>query len=130
MLLALIRSWTDPPELCSYSQTATAWEFMERSALVIWGGLASSEIGTVWAHDVQGIIGEEPTWWWNPLSFVTDTETAEKLADVFLASATDAGAKQDAYFESDSKRLLSHLFFAAAVGRRPITDVFAWAQDP
>ncbi|MCG2968963.1 hypothetical protein KZ292_27350, partial [Escherichia coli] len=64
------------------------------------------------------------------LSFITDMETAEKLADVFLASATDAGAKQDAYFESDGKRLLSHLFFAAAVGQRPITDVFAWAQDP
>lgn len=89
-----------------------------------------ARVGTVWVHDVQGIIGEEPSWWWNPLSFVTDMETAEKLADVFLASATDAGAKQDAYFESDGKRLLSHLFFAAAVGQRPITDVFAWAQDP
>ncbi|MGP9543092.1 type IV secretory system conjugative DNA transfer family protein, partial [Glutamicibacter sp. AOP5-B1-3] len=89
-----------------------------------------ARVGTVWVHDVQGIIGEEPSWWWNPLSFVTDMETAEKLADVFLASATDAGAKQDAYFESDGKRLLSHLFFAAAAGRRPITDVFAWAQDP
>jgi len=89
-----------------------------------------ARVGTVWVHDVQGIIGEEPSWWWNPLSFVTDMETAEKLADVFLASATDAGAKQDAYFESDGKRLLSHLFFAAAVGQCPITDVFAWAQDP
>ncbi|ALQ32550.1 conjugal transfer protein TraG [Arthrobacter sp. YC-RL1] len=89
-----------------------------------------ARVGAVWVHDVQGIIGEEPSWWWNPLSFVTDMETAEKLADVFLASATDAGAKQDAYFESDGKRLLAHLFFAAAVGRRPITDVFAWAQDP
>ncbi|MGP4992026.1 type IV secretory system conjugative DNA transfer family protein [Glutamicibacter ardleyensis] len=89
-----------------------------------------ARVGTVWVHDVQGIIGEEPSWWWNPLSFVSDMESAEKLADVFLASATDAGAKQDAYFESDGKRLLSHLFFAAAVGKRPITDVFTWAQDP
>lgn len=55
-------------------------------------------------------------------------ETAEKLADVFVSSATDAGAKQDAYFESDGKRLLAHLLFAAAVGHRPITDVFSWAQ--
>ena len=89
-----------------------------------------ARVGTVWVHDVQGIIGEERSWWWNPLSFVTDMETAEKLADVFVSSATDAGAKQDAYFESDGKRLLSHLFFAAAVGQRPITDVFMWAQDP
>lgn len=89
-----------------------------------------ARVGTVWVHDVQGIIGEERSWWWNPLSFVIDLETAEKLADVFVSSATDAGAKQDAYFESDGKRLLSHLFFAAAVGQRPITDVFMWAQDP
>lgn len=89
-----------------------------------------ARVGTVWVHDVQGIIGEERSWWWNPLSFVIDMETAEKLADVFVSSATDAGAKQDAYFESDGKRLLSHLFFAAAVGQRPITDVFMWAQDP
>lgn len=89
-----------------------------------------TRVGTVWAHDGQGLIGEEPSWWWNPPSSVTDMETAGQLADVFLASATDAGAKQDAYSESDGKRLLSHLLFAATVGRRPITDVFGWAQDP
>lgn len=89
-----------------------------------------SRKGTVWVHDVQSIIGEEPDWWWNPLSFVRDMERAEALTDIFISSASTAGAKQDAYFESDGKRLLSHMFFAAAVGRRPITDVFTWAQDP
>lgn len=89
-----------------------------------------ARVGTVWVHDVQGIIGEEPSWWWNPLSFVTDMKTAVKLADVFIASETSAGAKSDAYFESDGKRLLSHFLFAAAIANRPITDVFAWAQDP
>lgn len=86
--------------------------------------------GVVWVHDVQGIIGEEPTWWWNPLSFVTSMERAEMLADIFVSSATSAGATQDAYFESDGRRLLSMMFYAAAVGERPITDVFTWAQDP
>lgn len=89
-----------------------------------------SEKGVVWVHDVQGIIGEDPDWWWNPLSFVTDMERAEALTDVFISSATTAGASQDAYFESDGKRLLSHMFYAAAVAGRPITDVFRWAQDP
>ncbi|MFC7403439.1 type IV secretory system conjugative DNA transfer family protein [Citricoccus sp. GCM10030269] len=86
--------------------------------------------GVVWVHDVQGIIGEEPTWWWNPLSFVTSMERAEMLADIFVSSATSAGASQDAYFESDGRRLLSMMFYAAAVASRPITDVFTWAQDP
>lgn len=39
--------------------------------------------GSVRVHDVQAIIGEEPSWFWNPLTFVRDMETAEKLADVF-----------------------------------------------
>lgn len=89
-----------------------------------------ARVGTVWVHDVQGIIGEEPTWWWNPLSFVPDMKAAFKLADVFITSETSAGAKSDAYFESDGKRLLSHFLFAAAIANRPITDVFTWAQDP
>lgn len=91
---------------------------------------ARSEKGVVWVHDVQGIIGEPPSWWWNPLSFVTSMERAEALTDVFVTSATSVGAKSDAYFESDGKRLLSHMFYAAAVARRPVTDVFRWAQDP
>ncbi|GAA2559296.1 hypothetical protein HD598_002741 [Neomicrococcus aestuarii] len=86
--------------------------------------------GVVWVHDVQNIIGEEPSWWWNPLSFVDSMEAAETLTDVFISSATDAGAKQDAYFESDGKRLLSHMLFAASIAGQPITDVFTWAQDP
>lgn len=89
-----------------------------------------SRTGVVWVHDVQGIIGEEPTWWWNPLSFVTGMERAEMLADIFVTSATSAGATQDAYFESDGRRLLSMMFYAAAVGDRPITDVHLWAQNP
>lgn len=89
-----------------------------------------SRKGVVWVHDVQSIIGEEPNWWWNPLSFVRDMERAEALSDIFISSSSNASAKQDGYFESDGKRLLSHMFFAAAVGKRPITDVFTWAQDP
>lgn len=89
-----------------------------------------SRKGVVWVHDAQNIIGEEPSWWWNPLSFVRDMERAEALTDIFISSASSAGAQQDAYFESDGKRLLSHMFFAAARANKPITDVFTWAQDP
>ena len=89
-----------------------------------------AEKGVVWVHDVQDIIGEPPTWWWNPLSFVQDMETAEKLADIFITSATTAGARQDAYFESAGKETLSRLLFAASLGDRSITDVFRWANNP
>jgi hypothetical protein len=86
--------------------------------------------GNAWVHDVQDIIGEPPVWWWNPLSFVVDYETAAKLADIFITSATDAGSTQDAYFKGAAKETLTRLFLAAAVAGRPITDVFEWSNNP
>lgn len=85
--------------------------------------------GLVWVYDVQGLIGEPPTWWWNPLSYVRDVETADQLTDLFITSATSAGAKQDAYFSSAAKSVLSALVLAAAAGGRPITDVLTWVYD-
>ena len=89
-----------------------------------------SEQGVVWVHDVQGIIGEPADWWWNPLSFVKDMETAEKLTGIFQSSVESADSKQDAYFSSAGRETLSRLFLAAALDKRPITDVFRWANNP
>ncbi|PRZ11775.1 type IV secretory system conjugative DNA transfer family protein [Nesterenkonia sandarakina] len=86
--------------------------------------------GQVWVHDVQGIIGESPSWFWNPLSFVEDIESAEKLADTFVSSATSAARPADGYFESDGKRLLSYLLLAAAVAEVSVDEVYNWANDP
>ena len=85
--------------------------------------------GLVWVHDVQGLIGEKPTWWWNPLSYVTNVETADELTDLLISSATDAGSRQDAYFASAGRQVLSAMLLAAAVGQRPITDVLTWLYD-
>ena len=38
-----------------------------------------AEAGPVWVFDPQGIALEQPTWWWNPLSYVTDEVRAAKL---------------------------------------------------
>lgn len=89
-----------------------------------------SDRGVVWVHDVQGIIGEASDWWWNPLSFVVDMETAEKLTAVFQSAAESANASQDAYFNSAGRETLARLFLAAALDKRPITDVFRWANNP
>lgn len=89
-----------------------------------------SQLGVVWVHDVQDIIGEAPSWWWNPLSFVNDIETASKITDIFITSATSAGSKQDAYFESAGKETLARMFLAAALGRRSIEEVFRWGNNP
>jgi type IV secretory pathway TraG/TraD family ATPase VirD4 len=89
-----------------------------------------SEIGAVWVNDLQALIGEEPTWWWNPLSYVTDVSRADQLAALFAAASRDTGTKGDAYFDGAGKNLLSSLLLAAAVADTPITQVYTWLTDP
>ncbi len=89
-----------------------------------------SEIGAVWVNDLHGLIGQEPTWWWNPLSYVTDVSRADQLAALFAAASRDTGTKGDAYFDGAGKNLLSSLLLAAAVADAPITQVYTWLTDP
>lgn len=88
-----------------------------------------SRVGEVWVFDVQDIIGEPASWFWNPLTFVTDRERAAKLASVFESAVTRAGDRGDAYFGPAAKALCSNYIWAAAVGNRPITDVFRWVNN-
>ena len=86
--------------------------------------------GPVWVFDPQAIANEPPTWWWNPLSYVTDEVRAARLAEHFAAGSRDPGAKTDAYFDPAGQDLLAGLLLAAALDRRSITDVYTWLTRP
>lgn len=86
--------------------------------------------GAVWVFDPQSITGEEPMWWWNPLSYVTDEVKAAKLAEHFAAGSREPGARGDAYFDPAGQDLLAGLLLAAALDGRPITDVYRWLTQP
>lgn len=87
-------------------------------------------VGQVWIFDPQGIAREHATWWWNPLSYVTDDVRAFRLAEHFASSARADGAVQDAYFEPAGRDLLAGMLLAAARQGRPITQVFEWLSEP
>lgn len=91
-----------------------------------------SELGRCWIQDPQNIYGDGPSWWWNPLSFVTNLARAEQLAAIWLASRTggDVAAAPDPYFEPSGRELLADLLLAAAVGGEPVTRVLEWVQFP
>lgn len=91
--------------------------------------LPRAAIDTVWVFDPQGIALEQPTWWWNPLSYVTDETRAAKLADHFASGSRDGDARTDAYFEPAGQDLLAAMLLAAAVGQKPITAVYGWLSD-
>lgn len=89
-----------------------------------------AEGGDVWIFDPQGVAGEQPTWWWNPLSYVTDSERAAEMANNFSLGTRAVGSKGDAYFDNAGKDLLAGFLLAAAVGGRPISQVHSWLSHP
>lgn len=86
--------------------------------------------GPVWVFDPQQVALEEPTWWWDPLSFVTDEVKAEELAEHFAAANTGQAARTDVHFESNGEDLLADCLLAGALDHRPITDVYLWLTMP
>jgi type IV secretory pathway TraG/TraD family ATPase VirD4 len=85
----------------------------------------------VWVFDPQAVADEPPTtWWWNPLSYVTDEVKAANLADHFASGSRAADAKTDAYFEPAGRDLLAGLMLAAALDEQPITEVYRWLTRP
>lgn len=86
--------------------------------------------GRVWAFDPQRIALEEPTWWWNPLSYVTDDVKAAKLAEHFATGSRAGNAQADPYFDNAGQDLLAGFLLAAAVADLPITKVFTWTTRP
>lgn len=86
--------------------------------------------GRVWVFDPQAVAGEDPAWWWDPLSYVTDEVQAGKLADHFASGSREPGARSDAFFDPAAKDLLAALMLAGALARKPITEVYRWVTRP
>ncbi|THG29289.1 type IV secretory system conjugative DNA transfer family protein [Naasia lichenicola] len=89
-----------------------------------------AERGRVWAFDPQQVALQPPDWWWNPLSYVTNDLQAAKLAEHFASGSRSADARTDAYFDAAGQDLLAGFLLAAAVDKRPVTDVFTWTTQP
>lgn len=96
-----------------------------------------SELGKVWTLDMQRITGGGPTWWWNPLSFITAglplgqaTDRATTLVELFIAAVSDHETRASNYFDKRARAWLSDLMLAAALAGEPITRVFDWLAAP
>ncbi|MDR7083249.1 hypothetical protein J2X01_002543 [Arthrobacter ginsengisoli] len=88
-----------------------------------------AQTAPVWVFDPQKVAQEEPDWWWNPLSYVTDEEKAYKLTQHFAVGSRTPGSKPDAYFDPKAEDILSSYFLAAALGELPITQVYLWVTE-
>lgn len=89
-----------------------------------------TEAGAVWVFDPQAVAEEEPTWWWNPLSYVKNEATAGNLAQHFANGSREPGTKPDAYFDPAGQNLLKAFLLAASLGSAPVTQVYTWLTRP
>jgi type IV secretory pathway TraG/TraD family ATPase VirD4 len=89
-----------------------------------------AETSPVWIFDPQSVAAEPPSWWWNPLSYVTNVDKATRLAAVLAHAARPPDARQDAFFDPKGEQLLAFLLLAAAACRTAVTTVFEWVSDP
>lgn len=89
-----------------------------------------SQHGLVRVHDPQGLAGEEPTWFWSPISYSTTAPRADEMVSLFVAATRDADAKPDAYFDPAGQNLMKALLLAAEKGNRSIYDVYEWVRRP
>lgn len=85
--------------------------------------------------DPQGVAGEEPTWFWDPLAWVDAYHDgaemrAARLAGHFADADSGSDAKGDVFFDPEAEDLLAGLFLAAALGGRPIVQVWDWVTNP
>ncbi|MFR9750235.1 type IV secretory system conjugative DNA transfer family protein [Nocardia sp. 004] len=89
--------------------------------------------------DPQGVAGEEPTWFWDPLSWVDagrpgSEMRAARLAGHFADGDDSDDGTTDAFFDPEAEDLLAGLFLAAAVGdhagSRSILQVWEWVTNP
>ncbi|MFC9502748.1 type IV secretory system conjugative DNA transfer family protein [Streptomyces sp. NPDC057002] len=90
---------------------------------------ARSEVGRVWSMDPQQIAHAERAMWWNPLASATTLDGANRLAGHFLAASVDASQQGDFWSKAGSN-ILSQLLLAAALDKRPITDIMQWLAFP
>ncbi|MDF1480338.1 TraM recognition domain-containing protein [Leifsonia sp. H3M29-4] len=88
-----------------------------------------AKVGQVWVFDPQGIVDEPATWWWNPLSFVTNEVKAAQLAKLLSDASRDRSSRRDAFFDGSAETLLAGFLLAAALERRPFGQVYMWLTD-
>ena len=85
--------------------------------------------GRVWVFDPQGLADEPQTWWWNPLSYVTDAVKARAMTEAFVDATRDPKAQSNAFFDAASRDLVAALLLAAARGNRPLGELHRWLND-
>jgi type IV secretion system protein VirD4 len=90
-----------------------------------------AKVGPVYLFDPNRITYMPQQFWWNPLSVVTDVESAARLASYFMREVGDdpgGGNRADPFFTPAAAKTLRQILLGAACARpaRNLRDVALW----
>lgn len=91
--------------------------------------------GSVYIFDPQSIVTnvEQKKWFYDPLSYIRgDAENMDAAAGALASLFASPYLRDDSgdnYFPSAAKNLLTGMLLAAALERRPISEVLLWANN-
>ncbi|WP_406290174.1 type IV secretory system conjugative DNA transfer family protein [Embleya sp. NBC_00896] len=87
--------------------------------------------GRVWVFDPHNVVGEPPTWFWNPLDMVAGSmKEAASVAGLIAFTQREQHMRSDGYFQPAAENLLAMFLLAASLDEQPITVVRRWLLRP
>jgi type IV secretory pathway TraG/TraD family ATPase VirD4 len=88
-----------------------------------------ASLGAVWIFDPQQVATAPCSWWYNPLTRISNIRDAEVLAGHFVTGSRDPQAQTQAYFDGSAETLLSSYLLAARRAGASLKDVYLWIAD-
>mgnify|MGYP001191492034 FL=1 len=89
------------------------------------------EHGPVWVLDPTGLSGWPNQLRWPLTAGCERYQVARKRAETLVATTkSEEGTSNGGYFSLNAKTLITCWLHAAALNKRPVSDVLSWAADP
>jgi hypothetical protein len=91
-----------------------------------------ARVGPVYLFDPNRITYQEQVFWWNPLRYVRDVESAARMASYFMrevgGGAGGGADRADPFFTPAAEKTLRQILLAAAVSGHTLRDVVDWVS--
>ncbi|MFK4184348.1 type IV secretory system conjugative DNA transfer family protein [Streptomyces sparsogenes] len=117
------------PEILEFRGTVLATS--SKTDVLYNTALLREEYGPVWVLDPTGLSGWPRQLRWPLTAGCEEYQVARKRAETLTATTkSEEGTKNGGYFVLNAKTLITCWLHAAALHKRPVSDVLMWATDP
>ena len=139
----------DPMILIGPSRSGKGWRFLLATILGAPGAVITTSVRLdnakitmterarqgsptyMWAPGVQGGKDIGKTLRWDPVDGCLDEETLVRRINALIPSGSFAGSTSNGgHWDALGRQLASHLFHAAACGKKSVDEIWGWVSSP